>query len=71
MKNYNSSDMLCDLAEVVLKNNNFHFGKIIIKAKKKKRTVMGMKFVHPYNILFMVELEENIFRKVEFKLYSW
>ena len=30
---------------------------------------MGMKFAHPYNILFMVELEEEIFRKVEFKPY--
>ena len=32
---YISSDTLCDLAEVALKNNIFKFGKKKIKAKKR------------------------------------
>ena len=35
MEKYISSDTLCDLAEVVLKNNTFKFGKKIIKSKKR------------------------------------
>ena len=35
MEKYISSDTLCDLAEVVLKNNIFEFGKKNIKGKKK------------------------------------
>ena len=35
MENYISSDTLCDLAEVVLKNNIFKFGKKNIKVKKR------------------------------------
>ena len=58
MEKYISSDMICDLAEVVLKNNIFEFG---------RRTAIGTKFAPPYSILFMVELEEEILRKAEFK----
>ena len=40
---------MIDLAEVVLKNNLFTFGK---KTRKQKRgTVIGTKFAPPYNIL--------------------
>ena len=35
MEKYISSDMLCDLAKVVLKNNIFKFDEKIIKAKKR------------------------------------
>ena len=37
MEKYISIDTLCDLAEVVLKNNTFKFGKKNIEAKKKDR----------------------------------
>ena len=35
LEKYISSELLCDLAEVVLKNNNFKVGKKKIKAKKR------------------------------------
>ena len=67
MEKYISSDTLCNLAEVVLKNNIFKFGK---KTSKQKRGIaIGTKFAPPYSILFMAELEEEILRKVEFKPY--
>ena len=65
MEKYISSDTLCDLAEVVLKNNIFKFGKKTLK--QKRGTAIGTKFAPPYSILFMAELEEEILRKVEFK----
>ena len=69
MEKYISSDTLCDLAEVVLKNNIFKFGK---KALKQKRgTAMGTKFALSYSILFMAELEEEILQKTEFKPSLW
>ena len=34
MAKYSTSDTLCDLAEILLKNNIFKFGKKHIKAKK-------------------------------------
>ena len=69
MKKYISSDTLCDLAEVVLKNNIFKFGKKTLK--QKRGTAIGTKFAPPYSILFMAELEEEILRKAEFKPYLW
>ena len=69
MEKYISSDTLCDLAEVVLKNNNFKFGKKALK--QKGGTAIGTKFAPPYSILFMVELEEEILGKAEFKPYLW
>ena len=62
-----SSDMLCDLAEAVLKNNDFEFGKQTLN--QKRGTVIGTKFAPPYSILVMAELEEEILRKAEFKHY--
>ena len=58
MEKYISSDMFCDLAEVVLKNNIFKFGKKTLK--QKRGTAIGTKFAPPYSILFMAELEEEI-----------
>ena len=55
MEKYISSDTLCDLAEVVLKNNFFKFGKKSLK--QQRGTAIGTKFAPPYSILFMVELE--------------
>ena len=42
----------------MLTNNIFTFGKKILK--QKRRTAIGTKFVPPYSILFMAELEEKI-----------
>ena len=69
MEKYISSDTLCDLAEVVLKNNIFKFGKKTLK--QKRGTAIGTKFAPPYSILFMAELEEEILQKGEFKTYLW
>ena len=54
---YVSNDTIIDLAEVVLKNNTFTFGKKILK--QKRGTGIGTKFAPPYSILFMAELEEE------------
>ena len=69
MEKYISSDTLCDLAEVVLKNNILKFGKKTFK--QKRETAIGTKFAPPYSILFTAELEEYILRKAEFKPYLW
>ena len=70
LEKYISSELLCDLAEVVLKNNNFKVGKKK-KLKQKRGTAIGRKFAHPYSTLVMAELEEKILRKAEFKPYLW
>ena len=58
MEKYISSETLCDLAEVVLKNNIFKF---VEKTLKRKRgTAIGTTFAPPYSILFMAELDEEI-----------
>ena len=66
---YISTDTLCDLAEVVLKNNIFKFSKKIFK--EKRGTAIGTKFAPPYSILFMAELEEAILKEADFKPYLW
>ena len=67
IKKYISSDTLCDLAEVVLKNNIFKFGEKTLK--QKRGAANGTKFAPPYSILFMAELEDEIRGKAEFKPY--
>ena len=69
MEKYTSSNTVCDLAEVVLKNSIFKFGKK--KLKHNRGTAIGMKFAPRYSILFMAELEDKILQKVEFKPYLW
>ena len=69
MEKYISSDTLCDLAELVLKNYIFKFRKKILK--QKRGTAIRTKFAPPYSILFMAELEEEILRKAKFKPYLW
>ena len=69
MEKYISNDTLCELEEVVLKNNIFKF---VEKTLKQKRGIaIGTKFAPPYSILSMAELEEGIFRNAEFKPYLW
>ena len=69
MEGYISSDTLCNLVEVVLKNNFLKFGEKTLK--QKRGTAIGTKFAPPYSILFMAELKEEILRKAEFKPYLW
>ena len=67
---YVSTDTIIDLAEVVLKNNIFTFGKKTLK--QKRGTAIGTKFAPPYSILFMTELKEEIIKESEYKPYlSW
>ena len=56
MEKYISSHTLCDIAEVVRKNNIFKYGKKLLN--QKRGTAIGTKFAPPYRILFMAELEE-------------
>ena len=67
MEKHISSDALCDLVEVVFKNNISKFGEKTLK--QKRGTTIGRKFAPSYSILFMVELEEEILRKAEFTPY--
>ena len=69
MEKYISSDTLCNVAEVVIKNNILKFVKK--RLKQKRGTAIGMKFESPYSILFMAKLEEEILRKAEFEPYLW
>ena len=58
-----STSTLVELAEVVLKNNVFTFGKKTLK--QIRGTAIGTKFAPPYSILFIAELEEEILVEVE------
>ena len=64
MEKYISCNILCDLAEFVIKNNILKFVKK--KLKPKKGTAIETKFGLPYSVLVMADLEEQIFRKTEF-----
>ena len=66
---YVSTDTIIDLAEVVLKNNIFTFGKKTLR--QKRGTAIGSKFAPPYSISFMAELEEEIIKESEYKPYLW
>ena len=69
MEKYISSNTLSDIAEFVLKNYFFKFGKQTLK--QKRGSAIGTKFAPPYSILFMTELEEEILQKLEFKPDLW
>ena len=69
MQKYISSDTFGDLAEVVLKNNIFKFGKKTLK--QKRGTAIRTKFAPPYSILYKADLEEEVLQKAEFKPYLW
>ena len=64
-----STSTLVELAEVVLKNNVFTFGKKTLK--QLRGTAIGTKFAPPCSILFMAEMKEEILREVELKPYFW
>ena len=56
------TDTLSELAELVLKKNVFSFNEKTLK--QKRGTAIGTKFALPYSILFMVELEKKILKKL-------
>ena len=64
-----STSTLVELAEIVLKNNAFTFGKKTLK--EIRGIAIGTKFAPPYSVLFMAELEEKILREVELKPFLW
>ena len=64
-----STSTLAELAEVVLKNYVFNFGKKTLK--QLRGTAIGTKFALLYSILFMAELVEEILREVKLKSYIW
>ena len=66
---YVSTDTIKDLAEVVLKNNTFTFGKKTLK--QRRGTAIGTKFAPPYSISFMAGLEKEIIKESEYKPYFW
>ena len=53
----------------MLKNDVFTFGKKNLK--QIRGAEIGNKFVPPYSILFLAELQEEILREVELKHYLW
>ena len=64
-----STDSLCELAEIVLKNNIFEFDE---KTYRQLRgTAIGTKMAPPYAILFLAQLEEEFLKNCRFKPKVW
>ena len=64
-----SSNSLCDLANIILKNN--YFANEEWKYQQKRGFAIGTKFVPPYSNLFMAGLEKIIFQNSEFEPFMW
>ena len=63
-----TTDILVELADIVLKNNYLQF---LVKTFKQKRgTAIGTKFAPPYSILFMADLE-RLLSDIDLKPYIW
>ena len=60
-----SASTLVELAEVVLKNTVFTFGKKTLK--QLRGAAIWTKFAPPYSILFMAGFEKEILKEVELK----
>ena len=60
---------LIELAEIVLKNNNFKFDEITFK--QLRGNAIGTKFAPSYAFLFMADLEEKILNAFEEKPMIW
>ena len=60
-----SSNSMCDLASIILKNNYFENEEL--KYHRKRGFANGTKFATPYSNLFMAGLEKRIFQNSEFK----
>ena len=60
-----SSNSLCGLASIILKNN--YFENEGLNNHQEKGFAIGTKFATPYSNLFMAGLEKRIFQNSEFK----
>ena len=67
MKTETSS--LLEFAEIVLKNNIFHFSEKTLK--HLRGTAIDTKFAQPYAIIFMADLEERILKDIKLKPHIW
>ena len=64
-----TTEILLELAEIVLKNNVFQFnGKTL---KQLRSTAIGTKFAPPYTNIFMADLEERVLKDTELQLRIW
>ena len=63
------SNILCDIASIILKNNYFEIGQL--KYHQKRGFAIGTKFASPYCNLFITWLEKRIFQNNEFKPFLW
>ena len=59
------SNSMCNLANIILKNNYFENG--LLKYHQKKGFAIRTKFVPPYSNLFMTGLEKRTFQNSQFK----
>ena len=57
------TETVLELAEIVLKNNTFQFNEETLK--QLRGTAIGTKFVPPYAITFMADLEERTLEDTE------
>ena len=64
-----STESLCELAELVLKNNIFEFNEKVYR--QLRGTAIGTKMAPPYAILFLAELEERFLESCELKPEVW
>ena len=64
-----SSNNLCDLASITLKNNYAKNEKL--KYHQKRFFAIGTKFAPPYSNLFIAGLEKSIFQNSKFKPFLW
>ena len=64
-----STESLCELTEIVLKNNVFEFNEKVFR--QLRGTAIGTKMAPPYAILFLADLEENFLEGCEFKPEVW
>ena len=64
-----STELLIELAELILKNKYFEFNDRF--RKHKEDTAIGTKFASAYAIIFMAALEEEILESPIKKLWLW
>ena len=64
-----TTEILLELAEIVLKNNIFQFNQKTLK--QLRGTAIGTKFAPPYAIIFMADLEERILENTELQPHIW
>ena len=64
-----STESLCELAELVLKNNIFEFDEKVYR--QLRGTAIGTKMAPPYAIIFLAELEERFLASCEHKPEVW